>query len=187
MEQDDDPALRARLLGVALEELTMNPIAQFSLETVADAAGVGLFTVKTRWPSRNELYAAALIDWGQRTMPVPDTGSLRGDWTEFAHLFVDAVNSPVGRRILAAITIMPTDWDFSDMRETFQRARTERLSVMARRAIARGECAEDADPVLMTHLLSTCLSMQPMFYGELISHDHAERVVGILLDGFLTS
>lgn len=181
-----DVDLREQILDAALTELTAKSIDAFSLEGVAARAGVDPLTVRQFWPSTPEIYTAALIAYGERYMPIPDTGTLRGDLLEFSRSYAAAINSPQGHRVLEAVVISRSDWDVPGSRETFRDARPSRLAPMIERAVQRGECRVDIDAVLVTDLLSSSLCTPVLFYGQQLSDDYAERVVDVLLNGILT-
>lgn len=180
-----EDAERQRILDAALIELTTRNIGAFTLERVAERVGRNALEVKRFWANTPELYTATLMAWGERHMPVPDTGTLRGDLLEFSRSYAAAVNSPMGQRVLDAVIISPKDWDMSGSREAFREARPNRLTVMIHRAIERGECDADIDPILVTDLLSSGLCTPVLFYGAPITDEYAEQVVTTILRGVL--
>lgn len=180
-----DTAYRLRILDAALTELTERSIGQFTLERVAARAGVDVPTVRSHWPNTPELFTATLVAWGERHMPIPDTGTLRGDFLEFSLNYAAAVSTPVGRLVLHTVVTSPKDWDTVGLRERFREVRPNRLVVMVHRAIERGECPADVDPVLVTDLLSAGLCTPVLFYDSPISADYAERIVDLVLNGVL--
>lgn len=182
-EQDPEAALCERILSAALAELTLKEIGAFTIEGVALRAGVDVQAVRERWPSANNLYAAALSDWGRRLMPIPDSGSLRTDWTEFSQLFVAAINSEIGRRVLAAVIVSPSDWDVAGIRQTFKEARTAEIGVMVQRAIERGECREGTDADFVSEVLTAGMSMPLIFDGDPLSDAYSSRIIDLLLEG----
>src|SRR5438094_8033869 len=75
--------IRQAVLDAAFAELGEKGYGGLSIEAVAQRSGVAKTTVYRRWPTRNELVADALDSRSDRYEPVPDTGSLRGDLTQF--------------------------------------------------------------------------------------------------------
>jgi AcrR family transcriptional regulator len=73
-------ALEGELLAAAWEVLRENGYAGFTLEAVAKQAGTSRPVIARRWTSRHDLVKAAIAHAAAtRPVPVPDTGSLRGD------------------------------------------------------------------------------------------------------------
>src|ERR1700689_682516 len=57
---------------------------RFSIAEVASRAGVHETSIYRRWGTRERLATDALPAPGAKALPVPDTGSLRGDLAGFA-------------------------------------------------------------------------------------------------------
>jgi AcrR family transcriptional regulator len=72
--------LEAALLEAAWEELVAVGFAKLTMESVAARARTGVAVLYRRWPRKDDLVLAAMRHYGQtRPVPIPDTGSLRGD------------------------------------------------------------------------------------------------------------
>lgn len=180
-----DPEVRRRILDAALAELATREVDSFRLDGVARRAGIDVLTVRQFWASGPELFSAALLEFSERAMPVPDTGTFRGDLLEFARSFAATINSPLGRRVLDAIIVSPKDWDLSGSRQTFREARPDRFGALVHRAHARGECADGIDPDRFIDLLSSALCTPVLFGDSPISDEHCEFVVDLVLKGAL--
>lgn len=167
----------------AVAELAAKNVGAFTLEGVAARAGLDVLAVKQLWPNTPELFAAALIEFGNQYMPIPDTGTLRGDLLEYSRSYAATVNSPIGRRLLDSLIVSPKDWDLSGSREAFLEGRHQRITAMIRRGIERGECDPDTDPVLVIDLLGACLCTPVLFYDDRVSDQHVEYVVDFVLHG----
>ncbi len=178
--------LRQLILDAAIAQLAAARFTDdFTLEGVAERAGVDDFAVKQFWPNTPALFSATLVAWGERHMPIPDTGSLRGDLMEYSRSYAAALDSPLGRRFLDAVIITPRDWDSYGSRAEFRKARPVRIAVMVQRAIDRGECPADVDPVLAVELLASALCTPVLFHDEPISEAYCAQVVNLFLDGLL--
>jgi AcrR family transcriptional regulator len=177
---------RGRILDAALAELaTVRVVDDFTLEAVAARAGVSAHAVQQFWPSSPALFTAALLEWGRRHMPIPDTGTLRSDLLQYSLSYAEAVNTPLGRRLLSLVVISPRDWDVLGSREAFRAARPNRMAVMVQRAIDRGECNDGTDPALVVEVLATALSMPILFYEQPISDEFCGQIVDMMLTGIL--
>ena len=73
-----DPEVDDRIVRAAVAELADAGAATFSLNSVAARAGVAKRSIYSRWPSREELIAAALASLSVGLAP-PRTGTLAGD------------------------------------------------------------------------------------------------------------
>ena len=180
---DDAESTREMVLYAAVAELAAKNVSSFNLEGVAARAGVDVLAIKQLWPNTPELFTAALIAFGDRYIPIPDTGTLRGDLLEYARSYAVSVNSPIGRRLLDALIVKPKDWDVTGSRETFLQGRHDRITQMVRRGIERGECVDDADPVLLIDMLGACLCTPVLFYDLPVTDEHCEYVVDLILNG----
>jgi AcrR family transcriptional regulator len=67
------------ILEATLELLAERGLAALTIEGVAARAGVGKATVYRRWASKPALVREAITRIGTGDMPLPDTGSVRGD------------------------------------------------------------------------------------------------------------
>lgn len=176
-------AVRLQILDAALAELIANHFDGFTLEKVAARAGVEVLAVKQDWPNTPELLVAALTEYGDRYVPMPDTGSLRDDLMHYAKSYAETMNSPLGRRLVDALIVRPRDWDVSGSRATFFDGRSDRAIAIMRRGIERGECAPDTDAVRVADLIGAGLSLPVMLYDRLITEEHCEFVVDTVLNG----
>ncbi|WP_309237264.1 TetR/AcrR family transcriptional regulator, partial [Actinomadura sp. BRA 177] len=70
---------RAAVLDAVLGELEDAGYAGLTMERVAERSGVHLATLYRRWRNAEGLVVDLLGEVGTREVPIPDTGSLRGD------------------------------------------------------------------------------------------------------------
>lgn len=181
----DADAPRRRVLDAAIAELATTTVDSFTMAAVAARAGFEVEAVKNMWPNTPALLTAALIHYGSQNMPIPDTGSLRGDLTRYAKSFAAAVNSPTGRRLLDAVIASPKDWDVSDWRPGFFASRQQRVAPILARAVERGECSADIDPMRIMGLLTAGLCSPIQFYDRPVTDADCEDLVDVLLNGIL--
>ena len=72
--------LERALLDAAWDELIERGYENFTLDSVAARAHTSRPVIARRWAGRRELVIAAVRSWAERNrLPIPDTGSLRGD------------------------------------------------------------------------------------------------------------
>jgi AcrR family transcriptional regulator len=73
-------ALEHALLAAAWDELIESGYENLTLDSVAARAMTSRPVIARRWNDRRDLVIAAVRHWAERNrLPVPDTGSLRGD------------------------------------------------------------------------------------------------------------
>src|SRR5512140_3275447 len=73
------PAVTEAITEAVLDELGEHGYARLSMEAVARRAGVSKSALYRRWPSRQEMVAAAISRFSLEQSDTEDTGSLRGD------------------------------------------------------------------------------------------------------------
>src|SRR5215470_16466285 len=83
-----DSAVDERVLDVAWDLLLTGGYAALNVDEVAERAAVAKTTLYRRWPTKDHL-VAALAGRSMPPVPVPNTGDLRGDLTEFAWPLVE--------------------------------------------------------------------------------------------------
>ena len=83
-----DPALEQAILAAAVDVFAEQGFARTTVEEVARAARTGKAAIYRRWPSKTALAIAAVRSL-QTDIPVPDTGSLRGDLLSWARHYTD--------------------------------------------------------------------------------------------------
>ena len=90
-----DAALDKVILTAALNEIAERGIAGFSSVSVARRAGVAKNTVYLRWPRRDDLLKAALLQ-GDNPAPPPLTGDLALDLRALADVFAASFATEMG-------------------------------------------------------------------------------------------
>lgn len=174
-----------RILDAAIAELATTTVDSFTMAAVAARAGLEVQAVKNIWANTPELLIAALMSYADVNLPIPDTGSLRGDLIHYATSFAAAVNSPIGRRLLDAIVASPKDWDVSDWRPGFFASREKRVAPLLKRAVARGECSPDVDAMRIMGVLTAGLCSPIQFHDRPVTDEDCEAVVDLVLNGIL--
>lgn len=178
-----DPAVRQRILDAAIEELTVKSVGSFTIDGVALRAKLDVATVKGIWPNTPELFAATVADFSRQYLPEPDTGTLRGDFLEYARTYAKILNTTFGRRMLHALIVKADDWELSGSRDAFLQERMSRVDGIVTRAIARGECPPDTDPTLTLDMLGIGLCLPVLWYDRPLSDEHCVYVVETLMNG----
>lgn len=175
--------VRQQILDGAVSEFAAKNFSGFTLEGAAARAGVDVQTVRQLWANGPELLTAALRDYGERHLPIPDTGTLHGDLLEYAKSYAAMIGSPTGRRLMDAVIIKPVDWDLSVSRPTYLEKREVRMSAVLQRGIQRGECAPGIDIVRIIDMIEVALCVPIMLYDRPITDEDCELVIDVVLNG----
>lgn len=143
------PALENALLDAAWDELAEKGYDAFTIESVAERARTARAVIYRRWVTKPELVRAAIARHAFREhVPVPDTGSLRGDLIELvrganrrrAPLLGILVSARIGAFFAEAGS------SFADLRNEFLAGRANLIDQVFDRAVEHGE----ADPAKLT-------------------------------------
>jgi hypothetical protein len=87
-------------------------------------------------------------------IPIPDTGSLRGDLEACARLLRPIFDDPRTRRLLLDVALAATtDPEMERIRNRTLASRRQPVQVILQRAIQRGEVDPDIDMTMAMHLV----------------------------------
>jgi AcrR family transcriptional regulator len=174
--------VQASVLKSAFDLLGEKGVGDFSIADVAERAGVHETSIYRRWPTHAALILDACRDFTEEVLPIPDTGSLRGDLIALQTSAKKMLTSRRGRAIVALSRIQGAD--ALARRKLFWRARFERLRVMLDRAVARGEFPTDADPVMFLETLIAPFYFRLLVTDESVNSWPVTEQVDRLLAGY---
>ncbi len=174
------------MLAAAFDELAEYGVAGSTVAGVARRSGVHETTIYRRWITRENLFVDAMLSRSAQAIPLPDTGTIRGDLLAIARAVTAYITSPGGRAILHA-TLLPVNDAYTDARHAFWSGRLEALCPVVHRGLDRGELRADTDPRLLLETLVAPLHGRLLLTGEPIDDDLPERVVDMVLDGAANS
>jgi AcrR family transcriptional regulator len=171
--------IRAAVLDATLTTLAEDGDA-FGIPHVAARAGVHETSIYRRWGTRDALIVDAITSRIGEEIPLPDTGTLRGDLVTFLERSIQFLASPLGTQLVRA-TATTTDIGNTDMRQAYWPGRLDRLGEIFTRAVARGEIPAAADWRLAAEML-----FAPLYFRLLITHTPletalAERIADLLV------
>ncbi|WP_375481860.1 TetR-like C-terminal domain-containing protein [uncultured Mycobacterium sp.] len=178
-------AVRAAVLEATLVELVDHGIEGVTVAAVAARAGVHETSVYRRWRTRDDLIVDALLERSATQIPVPDTGSLRGDLIELARRVIGYLSSRIGRALVRMSTLIVEEQSLDQARANFLASRLAATRVVVDRAVERGELPADTDAGLVLEMLVAPLHLRTIMTGEPLTDDLPEQLVDILLDGLL--
>jgi AcrR family transcriptional regulator len=155
-----------------------------TMDAVAARARVGKATVYRRWATKEKLVAEAVAGI-VRAVPVPDTGTTRGDLLALMRaalaMYADAATGPLLSGLVAA------------MARSAPIARAVRAGLVARwrvgvgtvldRGVARGDLRPSLDRELALDLLFGPLFHRYLLTGEQLDERLARRIVDVVLRG----
>ena len=174
------------IVKATLELLVEVGYARITMEEVQRRAGVGKATIYRRWASKEELVKDAIQHFSAE-LPVPDTGSLKGDYAAISTALVaiarDRNAALVMPRLLAEASRDPELHAIFYEQLVEPRRRVARIAL--ERARDRGELREDVDLELTIDMLAG-----PIVYRFLITGGDlapaaavAPRLLDALLEG----
>ncbi len=151
MSRDTEQAI----LEATAQLLSERDLPEISLEEIAARARVSKASIYRRWQSKGALAFDAFVATFLDMQPEPDTGSLHDDLLAALGNWVRTVDgTPTGRTLRGLVAEVQCNAELAAAwRERFVGPVRARHSVMAERAIARGELRPDVDVPLLIDLL----------------------------------
>jgi AcrR family transcriptional regulator len=138
-----------------MQELAAVGYGRLSIEAVARRAGVGKTAVYRRWSSKLEMVLEIVSGVAGQSLPLPDTGSLRGDIEMLLRIVARALQHPLASQIIP--DLLAEAARNPQIATTLQQAlRANQRDVgelLIRRAIDRGELAAQFDPDIASELI----------------------------------
>jgi AcrR family transcriptional regulator len=137
--------LQEALLDAAWAELTERGYDEFTIDAAATRAGTSRAVLYRRWPSKQELVHAALINAVAKDLVVaPDTGTLRGD-------VIALLRQANTKRARVATLLMThlgdlyraTGTNLSELIASIEGGPDSAMDAPIQRAVARGEIRQD--------------------------------------------
>jgi AcrR family transcriptional regulator len=163
--------VRSAVLGAALEELAAVGYAAFSVDRVAERAGVHKTTVYRRWHDRQNLLLEAMLEQGREQVPIPDTGSLRSDLLAYGTAIAAGVQAPeIEAAVRAVASIGDPASAITQASRSFWDTRLTLASQIVDRAIARREIPAGVDPRVVIEAI-----LAPIYFRLLLSGDGLDR------------
>lgn len=156
---------------------------QLSVAEVAARAGVHETSIYRRWRTREGLMIDALLTSGSQELPIPDTGSLRGDLIAFATELRTFLSDPLGRALEHAMATPTTDPATIEASAGYFRMRFEIASAIIKRASDRGEIPVCADPSLALEMLIAPVHVRTLLTHQPIDDQFPSRLADMLIQG----
>lgn len=179
-----EPIVRG-VLEATIEELAAVGYGALRIEDVAARAGVNKTTIYRRWPTKQELVAAALrsvtLDWFLE----PSTGSLREDLLAVGRHMVQRMSSAEGQAVRRILITEERNPEFAALAQGF-RGSLEALSApVIDAARRRKELKPQVDGHMLVRVLAGALQHRLFIEGEGANTDFLLQLIDLLLTGAL--
>jgi AcrR family transcriptional regulator len=161
----------------AVEEfLAENPSDLPSMAAIAERAQVNPTSLYRRWGDVRKLAGAVAVDRLMRELPVPDTGSLRGDLIGWATTAAKSLSKGGTVSMLRIMTAAPeTGSKTTDIRDLPIGRRVAELEAMLARGRKRGEKAPEMMDML--ELVLAPIYLRALFLGSARTTKGIDRLV----------
>jgi AcrR family transcriptional regulator len=179
-----DSSADERILAAAAQLILTRGFDNMTVDEVAATAKAGKATVYRRWSGKEDLAFAALEKLYSTELPVPDTGSLRGDLQAAFSQALEFSGSETGRAYLR----MTVSESLRDRRVgALYTAAFEGQEAAARemfeRALARGELRPDFRMDLAVDWFAGIIVLYAVIDRSMPSPDEADDLIDFLLEG----
>jgi AcrR family transcriptional regulator len=181
---------RSAIADQAIREAAVDLFAErgfegFSVEDVADRAGVSKATVYRRYPSKVDLVVEAGSCLATDEIRFPDTGTLRDDVRGLARSLVNAFENTRAGKVMPVMTFERRRYPELDAGyRRFLADRKARTRAVLLRAVQRGELPDDTDIGVMSSMLVGPIFHRLMITQEPLNDAFVDALVDALLRGF---
>ena len=130
---------RAAIFEATLAELALRGYSDLSLDAIAAHAGVHKTTIYRRWPTRDQLIAAAFMDTAVRHLEVADTGNIDRDARALARSVAATLRQPIVAAAIRATLSLNSPDVRGEIARRFWGSREAAVGPLVERAIDRGQ------------------------------------------------
>jgi AcrR family transcriptional regulator len=133
--------VKMAVMNAVRSELTRVGYSELSHRGVAAIAEVNHVTVYRRWPTKARLVADLFRDLAADLVPIPDTGSLHGDFHAYLSSIVQMLNDQSLKHLLQTFFVASFDGDeaVESVISEIWRERFSDAEIMIDRAVERAE------------------------------------------------
>jgi len=178
---------RGQVVLDAILDTTLGLVADrgyaFSIDEVAERAGVHKSTIYRKWNTKAALVGAAVERLASIEVPIPDTGVPLEDLTTLALLVAKSLRTPAGAQsIRSVVAAASEDPGIVDVARRFLGTRYDAAVELIQRAIDNHQLRSDVDPLLLWQAMVNPLHLRAIL-GQPADDETARRLVGLVLDG----
>ena len=152
-----DASVERRVLEAALTLSTLRGFDGWSVEELAEQAGVAKSTIFRRWGAKGKVLVAAFEQLLLSTIELPDTGSIRDDLMALVRAQVQLYDTQQGRSVIRfALDTLDAAGGNTEVAAAVRRTAVERRAMYERvvaRGQERGELRPDVHPALAVDLV----------------------------------
>ncbi|TDB75203.1 TetR/AcrR family transcriptional regulator [Micromonospora sp. KC723] len=177
------PRGAAAIHAAVLDLLAAEGYAGLTIEGVARRSGVNKTTVYRWWPSKPALVAATFRHAVARELPVPDTGTLRGDLVALVRSKAAFLGEGPGRLAADVLAHTGADPELARLAGEVLGQHSTHVAEVTGRARARGELAGAVDDLLLADLLLGPVWLRAVVTHRPLSAEDAEALVDAVLPG----
>ena len=176
-------AVEAAILAATLDVLSERGYHETSVDEIAARARAGKDTIYRRWPHKGDLILAALEQFKQSAVDVPDSGSMAEDLLVYlagiAHVLY---GSRFGDTMLSLIGESRHDGDLGYWVASFWYTRQRLIGLIVDRGAMRGEITSEA-AALIPDLLLGALYYRWLVRAERPDDRYLRQLVASVIDG----
>ncbi|MEH0982815.1 TetR/AcrR family transcriptional regulator [Micromonospora sp. CPCC 205556] len=181
------PRGAAAIHAAVLDLLDTDGYAGLTIEGVARRSGVNKSTLYRWWPSKPALVAATFRHAIARDLPVPDTGTLRGDLVTLLRAKAAFLGAGPGRLAADVLAHTGADPELARLADELLGQHCAHVAEITARARDRGELSGPVDDLLLADLL-----LGPVWLRAVVTHRpfpaaDADALVDTLLAGLPTA
>ncbi|MEU1940479.1 TetR/AcrR family transcriptional regulator [Streptomyces coeruleorubidus] len=153
------------ILGAAYQMLAETGYQGLRYDGVAARARAGKVTLYRYWPTKAELVTAAVAARPPEQVPVPDTGTLRGDLLAYFGLVSERVSGEEGAVLAGLFVVMRNDPDLASQLRPLLVPAVLPGRVICSRAAERGDITPGHDARLIDEVCCPALFMRSFVQG----------------------
>ncbi len=155
----------------------------FSIDEVADAAGVHKSTIYRKWATKATLVGAAVERLAAAEVPIPDGGDPLEDLRTLVMLVARSLRTAAGAQAIRSVVAAASeDPSVVDVAREFLGARYDDAVGVVRRAMASGQLRGDVDPLLVWQAVVNPLHLRAVL-GDPATDATAGQLLALVLDG----
>jgi AcrR family transcriptional regulator len=166
--------VKAAVFAAVDSLLAENPNELPSMAVIAERAGVSPTSLYRRWGEARLLVGAVAVDRLMRELPVPDTGSLRGDLIGWASAAAHSLSNRRDIALLRIMTAAPAS-GAGDPHDLPIGRRLGEVEAMLARGQARGEATPPVMAVL--EIVLAPIYLHALFLGPIAGGEAIARLV----------
>lgn len=174
------------ILSATLELLSEIRIRDLTIEAIAQKARVGKNTIYKWWPSKTYIALDAFRSTLDKTIPIPDTGSVEQDLKQLVRSSISMPSTAMRGIFAQFLTEALSDPAFASLFcECFLEPRRKAIAARLDRAIKQGEIRDTFDPEIALDLIFGPLIFR-MLAGAGPLPEAADTIIDTLMHGLAT-